>query len=197
MNIPMCALLDRVLLQRLANVISNLGIRTVVETGIDRGGSTLLFSQIAGQVIGIDNDPNKIAIVAAALQEYDIHNVTLHQMNSPTALRQLVADDLDVSSTLFLLDAHWQDYWPLRDEIRAIPRGQGVLVMHDAVVPGCPNLGFDEYKGQALSYEYLMDVLIEWSPDHVVEYNDDTAEVPRRGVMIVYPNAEMREQAGR
>lgn len=186
-DMPACALRDGQMRRRLSEIIEERGITTVVETGIDKGGSTLLFSQIVETVIGIDNDPNKIAIVTEALKRYGVENVRLVQMNSPDALRELVENGLDASQTLFLLDAHWQDYWPLRDEVKAIPRGQGVLVMHDAKVPGCPTLGVDVYKGQALSYEYLKDVLTDWSPDHVVEYNDDAAEWPRRGVMYFYP----------
>jgi len=185
--IPICALLDSKLLARLSEIIIARGITTVVETGIDKGGSTFLFSQMAEKVIGVDNVPARIESVRAALQHDGVENVTLLEMNSPDALRTLVAKGLDAEHTLFFLDAHWQAYWPLKDEIRAIPRGQGVLVMHDARVPDCPSLGVDSYDGQELSYEYLHDVLTEWSPLHVVEYNDESAEFPHRGVMIVYP----------
>ena len=58
--------------------------------------------------------------------------------------------------------------------------------MHDARVPGCPNLGVDSYGGQELSYEYLQEQLTAWSPTHRLEYNDDSAEGSRRGVMMVY-----------
>jgi predicted O-methyltransferase YrrM len=184
---PMCALLDGKMRARCAEIIAARGITTVVETGIDKGGSTMLFSEMAQKVIGIDNDLAKVQIVNASLKARGIQNVTILTGNSPSVLSILVANGLDASATLFLLDAHWQAYWPLKDEIKAIPRGQGVLVMHDARVPGCPNLGVDEYAGQELSYEYLQDVLTAWSPHHVVEYNDDTAEIPRRGVMYVYP----------
>ena len=186
-QVPICALLDRKMRERCAEIISERGITTVVETGIDRGGSTILFSQIAPHVYGIDNDPKKVAIVNQALLDRGIDNVTILQMNSPDGLKKLVVEGLDTANTLFLLDAHWQAYWPLRDEVRVIPRGQGVLVMHDARVPGCPNLGVDAYNGVELSYEYLEDVLTNWSPTHRVEYNDDSAEFPRRGVMYVYP----------
>lgn len=190
MELPICALMDAKLKDRLAATIARLGITTVVETGIDKGGSTFLFSTMVPRVIGIDNDPNKVEIVVQMLSAEGVTNVHLLQMDSPTALRMLVSGNtIEVRQTLFFLDAHWQAYWPLKDEIRAIPRGQGVLVMHDARVPGCPDLGVDEYDGQELSYEYLQDVLTEWSPAHVVEYNDDSAEWPRRGVMFVYPEA--------
>lgn len=187
--LPICALMDARLLARLAEIIIARGITTVVETGIDKGGSTFLFSHMAERVVGIDNVAERVDAVAAALAQDGVTNVTLLQMNSPDGLRTLVDGGLDAAHTLFFLDAHWQAYWPLKDEIRAIPRRQGVLVMHDARVPGCPDLGVDEYDGQELSYEYLQDVLTEWSPAHVVEYNDSTAEFPHRGVMFVYPEA--------
>ena len=185
--IPICALLDTKFKNRLSEIIAERGIKTVVETGIDKGGSTRLFSEMAEKVIGIDNVRDRVDALQAIVNEDGLTNVSLLCMNSPDGIKALVAGGLDVSTTLFLLDAHWQKYWPLKDEIRAIPRGQGVLVMHDARVPGRPNLGVDEYDGQELSYEYLKDVLTDWSPEHTVEYNDDTAEFPRRGVMYVYP----------
>lgn len=185
--IPICALLDTKLKDRLAAIIQERDLTTVVETGIDKGGSTRLFSAMVTQVIAVDNIQDRVEVLSSVLAACGITNVRLVVQNSPDALRTLVAEGLDASRTLFFLDAHWQAYWPLKDEIRAIPRGQGVLVMHDARVPGCPTLGVDEYGGQELSYEYLQDVLTKWSPDHVVEYNDDSAEFPRRGVMVVYP----------
>jgi len=187
-QIPICALLDRKLQARLAEIIAERGLTTVVETGIDKGGSTRLFSEMVAQVIAVDNMPERVETLQGVLRDCGIENVRLIYQNSPDALRGLVGNGLDASKTLFFLDAHWQKYWPLKDEIRAIPRGQGVLVMHDARVPGCPSLGVDEYDGQELSYEYVQGVLTEWSPTHRVEYNDDTAEWPRRGVMVVYPS---------
>jgi len=181
----LCALDDAVLRRRLAAIIQERGIMTVVETGIDWGGSTRFFAEMVSRVIGIDNDPVRIAALEAELMEDNASKgIYLIFGNSPDMLRELT---LDAAHTLFFLDAHWQAYWPLRDEIAAIPRGQGVLVMHDARVPGYPTLGFDTYNGQELSYEYLRDVLTEWSPSHRVEYNDDTAKGSRRGVMVVYP----------
>lgn len=187
-RVPVCALRDRKLRERLAAVVAERGIRTIVETGLDKGGSTLVFAGMAEHVIGVDNMGDRVGGVAKMMSEVGVTNVRLVHQNSPDALRELIAAGLDASTTLFFLDAHWQKYWPLKDEIGAITRGHGVLVMHDARVPGCPGLGVDEYDGQELSYEYLRDVLAAWSPAHRVEYNDDTAEWPRRGVMIVYPS---------
>lgn len=194
-TIKKCALRDSILRARLALIISRLEITTVVETGVDYGGSTYQFSQIAPRVLSIDNDAAKMEIVTRALAEAGVTNVSILCTNSPDGLRQLLGDGLDASRTLFMLDAHWQSYWPLLDEIRTIPRGQGVIVTHDTVVPGHPELWFDTYDGQALSYEYVRDELTAWSPDHAVEYND-AAEHPRCGVMFVYPTAAAKALSG-
>lgn len=185
----LCALDDAVLRARLAAIVQEHAITTVVETGIDWGGSTMFFSEMVPYVVGIDNDAVRVEALRLELQEKGIKNVDLVCMNSPDALRAEVEGGLNASHTLFFLDAHWQAYWPLKDEIRAIPRGQGILVMHDARVPGCPNLGVDSYDGQELSYEYVREELEAWSLSHTLEYNDDSAEGSRRGVMIVYPEA--------
>jgi len=181
-----CALLDGKLRARLAEIIAARGITAVVETGIDKGGSTILFAGMVPVVIGVDNVQEKVEFARARLNARGIKNVALVCGNSPDVLRDLVEKGLDAARTLFFLDAHWQAYWPLLDEIRVIPRGQGVLVMHDVHVPGC-DLAFDVHSGQELSYEYVRDELAAWSPTHTIEYNDDTAEYPRRGVMFVFP----------
>lgn len=182
------ALVDPNLRAWLGDIIRAHGIQTIVETGLDKGGSTAWFAEMAPRVIGVDNQLAVVARLKGLFAGCGIENVTLLCQNSPDALKAICAEGLDAASTLFFLDAHWQAYWPLRDEIAALPRGQGVLVMHDAVVPGHPGLGFDTYAGQALDYPYLKDVLTAWSPTHRVEYNDDRAEFPRRGVMVVFPS---------
>lgn len=187
----LCALDDRLLREWMASIIRAWGLTTVVETGIDWGGSTRFFAQMVPRVIGIDNDPKRIAAFQTEMAEDGLQGISLVMQNSPDALRLLTADGVDASRTLFFLDAHWFAYWPLRDEIQAIPRGQGVLVMHDARVPNCPNLGVDSYGGHELNYAYVQDVLTDWSPNHTVAYNDDRAEGSRRGVMVVFPQASV------
>jgi len=110
---------------RFSEIILSRGITTVVETGIDKGGSQILLSQMVDHVIGVDNVPARVDAVRLELDRRGITNATIVQGNSPEVLDDLIAGGLDASRTLFFLDAHWQEYWPLKDEIRAIPRGQG------------------------------------------------------------------------
>lgn len=177
------ALSDGVLYYKISDIIAEHNIKAVIETGI--GNSTYLFGEMVPCVTGIDNDSTKVDFIRSELIKRDNKNIFIRKGNSPTIIRELF-EGHDANHVLFFLDAHWNDYWPLLGEIEAIPRGSGVIVIHDAKVPGT-SLGYDTYKGQELTYEYVRDALTRWSPNHIIEYNDDTAEGPKRGVMIVYP----------
>jgi cephalosporin hydroxylase len=178
-----------VLKRRLKAIIFEHRIDTVVETGIDWGGSTRHFAEMVPLVIGIDNDRRRVESFRNEIELDGLQGIQIIHGNSPDMLQAIVSrHGFNAGRTLFFLDAHWEAYWPLRDEINVIPRGQGIIVMHDAVVPNCPDLGFDIYNGQPLSYEFVADALTVWSPGHSIEYNNDTARGMRRGALIVYPS---------
>lgn len=189
---PNHALDDVFLLERLKQVIAERNIQYVVETGLAAGYSTLKFCQMGLHVIGIDIDPAAIEATLATLEQSGVTNFQLHTSNSAELLPFIIPPQPD--KTLFFLDAHngggGVGYWPLPDEINAIPRSQGVLVFHDIKVPG-KDFGYDFYfhDGRAQEFEYALvkDVLTAWSPNHRVEYMDQ-ASGSYRGVVIVYPS---------
>lgn len=186
MNIEPHALQDVILLDRLWEIIYNYNINVVVETGIDKGWSTVAFSNLVSLVIGIDINPAAIETASRNLKDSGRDNALLVLDNSPDALRKL--EPILPSQTLYFLDAHWGNYWPLLDEIAAIKRGAGVIVFHDIFVPDHPELGHDSYGGQRLDYEYVKPALDRWSPSHRIEYNE-RAEAPfPRGVAYAYPS---------
>ena len=179
-----CALDDTVMLARFKEIVAEYRIQAIIETGIHHGLSTVLLSEMAPTVFAIDNYWQSLMISAVNLTGRK--NVVLCAGNSPDvlwALRSVLPDQ-----TLYFLDAHWQDYWPLLDEIKTIKPGTGVIVLHDIVVPSHPELGFDAYKGQPLDYAYVKDVLTQWSPTHRVEYNTKSEGTAHpRGVAYIYP----------
>lgn len=187
------ALDDPALVEQLRSLIAERRIECIVETGIFLGQSTVGFAQLASRVYGIDADPGCLAKAAARLAEAGIDNAVLLRGNSPAVLADLV-ELIPCERTLFFLDAHWGPYWPLRDEIAVIPRGKGIIVVHDAQVPGRPDLGFDAYAGQPLNESYLHDALLAWSggePRLRVDYNFGSSG-DNRGVLIASaaPRAE-------
>jgi predicted O-methyltransferase YrrM len=176
---------DSFLIQKLEEIVDKYGITTIVETGVDRGDSTVYFAQMVDNVISIEINPRSIDITAERLRLLDINNVELVKGNSSSVLLTLM-HKIDVNKTLFFLDAHWGAYWPLIDEIDAISRNKGILVIHDAQVPNHPELGFDTWNGNALNYDYIKNALTNWSKNHRVEYNEFSSTA--RGCMFVYPN---------
>lgn len=186
MNVEPHALQDTIMLARLREIIRERNISVVVETGIDKGWSTVTFSLLVELVIGIDIDLGAIGASYCNLNNAERDSALLILDNSPNALRKL--RPLLPLQTLYFLDAHWGAYWPLLDEIAAIKRGAGVIVFHDIFVPDHPELGFDTYGGQRLDYEYVKPALTKWSPTHRIEYNE-RADCPfPRGVAYVFPS---------
>lgn len=169
------SLQDIVLRERLRQIVREQGIRCVVETGVDKGLSTVEFSKMADYVFAVDNQMPALQTAYDNLGKagrFLNPNVTLCYGNSPFILWSL--QPLLPDETLYFLDAHWQEYWPILDEIRAIRPGTGVIVIHDMVVPDHPELGYDGYNGCNLDYVYVKDVVKKWSPTHRVEYNEST-----------------------
>ena len=177
--------IDTYFIKRIQEIVKEYGITTIVETGVDKGCSTVFFAQTVEKVYGIEILQNSIDFATNRLADYGLTNYELIKGNSPIVLLSLM-HKLDVSKTLFFLDAHWQAYWPLLDEIDTISRGKGVLVIHDAQVPDHPEFGFDTWNGNALNYEYVKEALQRWSPTHKVEYSLKYDYNPR-GTMYVFP----------
>ena len=163
------ALDDRFLVKRIAEVVTERVIDLVVETGVNEGKSTTVLCGLARRVVGIDNSSPCIESARARVMASWATNWRLVLGNSPDVIRSLSLAARDPDKILWFLDAHWDDYWPIRDEISALLRGKGVILVHDLKVPGT-SWGFDRYEDHDLDYEYLQDVLTGWSPTHRVEY---------------------------
>jgi predicted O-methyltransferase YrrM len=192
---PGYALDDRFLRARIADIVAERGIEVIVETGIAAGRSALEFCRIAPRYVGIEINPACLEqtreLLAAEAGEADWQ---LCQGDSPQMLRDIMPT-LPVARTLFFLDAHnFPDSsarWPCRDEIAAIPRGQGVLAFHDFRVPG-RDFGVDGYMvdGQVRDFDYdlIRDALTEWSPTHRIEYMQESdPDSSYRGAAFAYP----------
>lgn len=172
--------------ERFRDIVRVHRVKIIVETGLDKGLSTVTLSKMADLVIGIDNNLNAIATAHENLAKAGRDNFLLVGGSSPDVLRNLERL-LGGYSVLYFLDAHWQQYWPLLDEISSIRANTGVIVLHDMEVPGHPELGYDAYGGSKLNYDYVKDALTRWSPTHRIEYNSHADCPIPRGVGYVFP----------
>jgi|GEM_PF-2549671 len=88
-------------------------------------------------------------------------NIILANKSSEAFLRQMIDEGelSDADRCFFYLDAHWNDYWPLRDEITQIRRlKRFVISIDDFMVPGRPEFGYDSYGSRVCNWGYIADL---------------------------------------
>jgi hypothetical protein len=116
-------------------------------------------------------------------------NVTCHKGNSPEVLGRILPSIQQ--PILAFLDAHWNDYFPLRDEILTFAKYSihPVFVIHDCLVPGRLDLGYDTYHGNPISYNYIQQLLenVYGKTDKYHVCYNDHATGAKRGIMYIEP----------
>jgi SAM-dependent methyltransferase len=178
------ALDDNFLKQKIKEIVDQYKITTIVETGVHMGQSTLEFANMVDKVYAIDILQESIDTAKQYVEvENKKDNVVFIIGNSPEVLKQ-ISGEFDANKTIFFLDAHWWDIWPINDEILSLENNKGIIIVHDFLVPD-RQFGFDFYKDQPFDYEFIKESLTSWSPNHVLEYNRN-ADGSRRGVGFIF-----------
>lgn len=178
------ALDDNFLKQRIKEIVDQYKITTIVETGVHMGQSTLEFANMVDKVYAIDILQESIDTAKQYVEvENKKDNVVFITGNSPEVLKQ-ISGEFDANKTIFFLDAHWWDIWPINDEILSLENNKGIIIVHDFLVPD-RQFGFDFYKDQPFDYEFIKESLTSWSSSHVLEYNRN-ADGSRRGVGFIF-----------
>jgi len=150
---------DAVVQQECARLLFRYGIQQIVETGTYKGVTTEFLASFGLPIHTVEVVPETYESTKDRLAGKK--NITCHLGNSAEVLAALLPG-LPKVPTLFYADAHWQTYWPLRDELKVItkefPGALAVIIIDDFQVPG-RNYQFDSYLEQACNVEYLQDVL--------------------------------------
>ena len=134
---------DIYLKKEIFRLIKKHKVRTVIETGTYLGDTTMELSRLVKKVYTIEINSQFSAL--AKLRCKSQTNIIYLIGNSPDIFRRILPNIK--KPILFFLDAHWFDYWPIRDEIKAILKHSGsanIIVIHDFYVPG-KNFGYDSY----------------------------------------------------
>lgn len=178
-------------------IVERGAIERVVETGTHLGSTTLWLSAFGIPVISCELHPRRFGYARHRLRRQG--HIQLHQANSVDLLQHLVSaeglpENPRARPTLFYLDAHWNDYLPLRDELRLVFGGfpRAVVLIDDFQVPGDSGYGYDDYgPGKALTLEYLRSAqtppLTVFFPS--VASRHETGR--RRGCVVVTTDAEL------
>lgn len=123
----------------------------------------------------------------------DMQNVFAGIGDSVDFISQLkILTDID-NNCIFFLDAHWNDVCPLLKELEAISKlsykQPPIIVIHDFFT-GNPALGYDTYKGQPFTYDWIsshINVLKKsFNCDYSFYYNTEL-EGAKRGVIYITP----------
>jgi hypothetical protein len=184
------------------DLIEKFKIKRVVETGTYLGWSTRYFKNMNVYVDTIEI--NKNYLYKAKFNLLSSNNVKFHLGSSPVVLDKILKKN--ESNILFFLDAHWDNYWPLKDELNVIYKKgiKPVICIHDFFVPGGNKLrngdnfilvdsgkgskfGYDEYLGIPLDINYIKEE-IEKIYNNKYEYHY-TSKIDKvdSGIIYIYP----------
>lgn len=170
---------DRFLRNSVETLIRALNVKTIVETGTNRGATALWLASNA-RTHSIEIDPGRFKIASKLARSKD--NLVIHLGTSPDVLSRLIPDL--AGPVLFYLDAHWGEYWPILDELREISAlPEAIVVIHDFLVPG-RNFGFDRYDGKCLDIELIRPAMDEHFKRWTYWYNSQSGGA-RRGVCFI------------
>lgn len=157
------------------------GIKTVIETGTYKGDTALWLSENFEKVVTIEI--NGIYFDEAQKKLHGRQNISMVYGNSSSVLPHVLKE----KNTICWLDAHWQNYNPLLDELVVIQKSglNPIIVIHDFKVPDHPEFGYDTYPEQNIIYEW------DYIKDHVQGYDhyyNRVADGAKRGVIVLINN---------
>lgn len=131
-------------------LVREVPFQNFVETGTFLGMTTDFLARTAmahrARVYSCEIDDRHYAIAGRAVG--NLKNVHLHHGNSVDYLRSLSAE-LSQALNFVYLDAHWNDYLPLRDELSILRGWKNTIVMiDDFKVPSDERFGWDKYDDE-------------------------------------------------
>ena len=112
-------------------------------------------------------------------------NIIIQNESSEVFLENLIEQKIiDYNKiNFFYLDAHWNKYWPLRDEIKKILRIERQIIAIDDFKTLGKDFGYDTYSAGDCSYELIADLIKDRT--NVIYY----AAIPNsndRGFWIIF-----------
>ena len=167
------------------------GLDTVVETGTHQGFSTFFFANWFKEVHTVEIFGPSFWKARFAFES--MPHVHCHYGSSEQVLQTLLPT-LQEKPLIFYLDAHWETYWPLLDELEVISRTHKdncVIVIDDVRVPGRSDLGFDGYGSDICELAYfrkgLEQVFTDFSSHYLLPKQSSS-----RGKFVAIPSSLRR-----
>ena len=178
---------DPELLNWTLNIAQKFNLTTFLETGTYKGESAKIVSQYFQKVITIENNHDNYKDAVYNLK--DVINCKPYFGNSPEIMN-IVLEEYS-NNTFFFLDAHWDEYWPILDELKIIKNKKikPVIAIHDFFVPDenkQAKFGFDSYNNQPLDINYIKNALNEIY-DGIFKVKYSSTSETNSGVVYICP----------
>jgi predicted O-methyltransferase YrrM len=107
------ALEDRYAKIEITKLIEEFSIKRIIETGTYKGWSTKEFATLCDNIDTIEINLEYIEDAYEFLK--DVKNVKIHNGSSPEVMKNIISNG--EKDLLIFLDAHWEKYWPVKDEL--------------------------------------------------------------------------------
>ncbi len=188
---------DVISIQLFKEIVEEFDIDTIVETGTFRGFTTELLAKMFPKIKIYTCEINGLNYLKAKKNLAKYKNVHLFKGTSPTFLADLLDNKKISNKTLFYLDAHWLDEWPLEEEIKIISTRlkNAIVVIDDFKVPGNNNFAFDKYGSKEcalpmiignISSKNTYDLLFPSYGDEIFDIN--VSHPPLVGYVALFQN---------
>lgn len=159
-------------------LIHRYDVDAIIETGTHVGDTTEYLSKQYSHLPIITCDINDQYLAVARNRLSGRTNVSVLNESGEQVVRDYGSR---YRQPLFFLDAHWEEYWPLRDELSNIQRG--VVAVDDCKIHD-ESYYYDVYDGQCADYTWAVNAS---TPTY---YNNPEGTYP-------YPSMQMTRRAGR
>ena len=172
----------------LAGLAERFDVDTAFETGTSWGFTTIFLAHHFARVFTVEISKDTFPFSIRNLQPYS--NVECHLGSSEKVLHQ-VLPTLAGKPVLFYLDAHWNEHWPLLEELKEISethKNNCIIVIDDIKVPGRPDIPYDAYGKDECSYEYIHKELSQVFTEYTCFYLIPK-KVPSRSKFVAYPKS--------
>lgn len=164
-------------------LIGEFQIRKIIETGTYYGWSAIKLAEFGLPVKTIELSKENYNIAKKNMD--GIANIEILFGSSPDILSKIIEEKEE--GLLLFLDAHWEEYLPLRDELKVCieKRIKPVIIIHDFYVDG--KFGYDSYDGHKLDYQYIEDLLLLIYGEGFDYHYTDKIESVDAGLIYIYP----------
>lgn len=154
----------------LEHLLASHPVEAIVETGTFKGSTTAYLALLANQVHTIEVIEETYNFSKERLKDFS--NITFHLGSSEVVMKDLLPK-LEGKSTLFYLDAHWYENWPLLQELEEISKTHHdncIVVIDDFKVPGRKDIGYDKYSKHECSIDYIYPKLKKIFSDYTIHF---------------------------